>query len=296
MQKYYNNQTQCQSKPELGVVNLHFTHKCNNNCLYCHSHFYESTDKELLSSNEWKQIIQLLKPYCQRINFAGGEPLLHKQLLNELILFTHQMRLISTIITNGHYLDKQWLDEFGSYIKAIGISCDSSNEDTQKQLGRGNGDHVSSTINSFKLINDYNFAGGSILMKLNTVVNKLNYKEDLTDFVLKTGVKRWKIFQLLDIIGENEKHSKDLIISKEEFEFFKDINQKITDNNVDFVAEDTSQLIDTYIMVNPEGRFFSNRNHIYKHSDPIHIVGVEKALSQIDFDQRNLQDINRMFI
>jgi radical S-adenosyl methionine domain-containing protein 2 len=253
-------------------------------------------DKDLLSPIEWKEIIQLLRPYCQRINFAGGEPLLHKELLNELILFAHQEGLISTIITNGQYLDKKWLDEFGCYIKAIGISCDSSNEDTQKQLGRGNGEHVSSTLNSFRLINDYNLSGGSILMKLNTVVNKLNCKEDMTEFVLKSGAKRWKVFQLLDIIGENEKYSKDLIISKDEFEFFKRLNQKITDNDIDFVPENTSQLIDTYVMVNPEGRFFSNRNHMYKHSDPIHIVGVEKALSQIDFDQRNLQDINRMFL
>jgi radical S-adenosyl methionine domain-containing protein 2 len=252
--------------------------------------------KDPLSADDWKTIIRLLKPYCQRINFAGGEPLLDKPLLSELILFTHRMGLISTIITNGYYLDWDWLTEYGKYIKAIGISCDSSNEETQEQLGRGNGNHVSSTLDRFKLINAYNLEGGTILTKLNTVVNRLNYKEDMTEFVLKTGVKRWKVFQLLEIIGENKEHSANLIITREEFEHFTNINKKIESNGVDFVPEDASELIDTYVMVNPEGRLFSNRNHVYKQSDPIPIVGVEKALAQIDFDQQNLSNIDRMFL
>ena len=284
------------NRPNLGVVNLHFTFRCNNNCLFCHSHFYNSISKGLLSVNDWKDIIRLLKPYCKRINFAGGEPLLDKPLLNELLIFTQGIDLISTIITNGYFLDADWLNQYGSYVKAIGISCDSSIEEVQKQLGRGRGNHVSTTIDKFALINSYNLNGGSILTKINTVVNKLNYMEDMTDFVLKTGVKRWKAFQLLDIIGENECYCSDLIISKEEFGFFFNINNKISNSGVEFVAENTSELIDTYVMINPEGRFFTNRNHIYKQSDPILTVGVEKALLQIDFNQKNLLNINRMFL
>ena len=98
--------------PQLGVVNLHFTYECNNQCKFCHSHFYESKVCTL-SVHDWKNIISSLEPYCSRINFAGGEPLLFKPLINELIIHCSKIGLISTIITNGEYLDGGWLSTYG---------------------------------------------------------------------------------------------------------------------------------------------------------------------------------------
>lgn len=296
MNSNQNSGKQTQTMPSLGVVNLHFTYRCNYHCLFCHSHFYESRSEGLLSAADWRTIIAVLQPYCQRINFAGGEPLIDKPLLNDLIVFTDEVGLIATIITNGFYLDEEWLQEYGSYISAIGISCDSSHEDTQEQLSRGHGNHVASTLDRFDLIREYNSKGGTIFTKLNTVVNQLNYMEDMTDFVLKTGVKRWKVFQLLEIVGENEKHSADLIISADQFAHFVRRNSKVVSHGVEFVPEGASELIDTYVMVNPEGRFFSNKNNMYSQSDPIHLVGVEEALAQIGFDQQNLSGLPRMFL
>jgi len=281
---------------DLGVVNFHFTHKCNYDCKFCYSHFFASKEKEILDFDKWKQITNLLKPYCKRINFAGGEPLLHKKLVGKLLHHNQKIGLISTIITNGYFLDEQWLNKYGKYLKAIGISCDSSKEIINEKLSRGTGSHVENTIKKFNMIQSFNKIEGEILPKLNTVINKLNYKENMIDFVLKTGVKRWKVFQLLTIEGENEQYSKELVIDKEEFKIFYQENKEIEKYGIEFIAEDVDELTDTYIMIDPEGRFFSNNNNRYIFSEPIYKIGVEEALKQINFNQQNLENINRMFL
>lgn len=281
---------------ELGVVNLHFTNKCNNSCRFCYGNSFDSIKNEGLSTDDWKKIILLLSPYCTRINFAGGEPLLHKRMLKDLLNYNNEIGITSTLITNGDYLDASWLEECGHLIAAIGISCDSKDEKIQSTLGRGLGRHVNNTLERFSLIKDYNSRGGKILMKLNTVVTSLNYDEDMRDFVLSTGVKRWKCFQLLEIVGENAEEYKKLKINETQFKRFVDLNGSISDQHLKVVFENRFEMIDTYVMINPEGRFFSNNGNIYKKSDPILSVGVEKALSQINFDQKNLEGIDRLFI
>ena len=39
----------------------------------------------------------------------------------------------------------------------------------------------------------------------------------------------------------------------------------------------------SYLMIDPEGMFFSNVNRKYKYSNPILQVGVDQAFSEIDF-------------
>lgn len=289
---YILNNSNC----DLGVVNLHFTNKCNNHCLFCHSGFLDSVERIKLESSEWKEIINLLRPFCSRINFAGGEPLTEKQLLSDLLEHNNELSLISTMITNGDLLDEDWLNEHGHLISAIGISCDSSIEEVQFKLGRGRGNHVENTLKKFQMISDYNSHSGRILMKLNTVVNRLNYEEDMTDFVRETGVSRWKCFQLLEIVGENSEQYGDLRIDEDEFAQFIRTNDKISQRGVKAVFEDRHELIDTYVMVNPEGKLFSNRGNVYRKSEPIIEVGVETALQQIGFNQSNLEGIDRMFL
>lgn len=221
---------------------------------------------------------------------------MHKDYIDELLRYNHELGIISTIITNGCYITEKWLSENGPYLKAIGISCDSSNEKSQLQLGRGSGRHVKNTRDAFQLIQQYNRSNDPILLKLNTVVNKLNFQENMVDFVADIGVSRWKVFQLLTIEGENTKYSDDLIISKKEFNRFVEINKNVEKFGVEFVAENIDVLTDSYIMVNPEGCFFSNEGQRYLSSEPIHKVGVEKALTQINFNPQNIENLNRMFI
>jgi radical S-adenosyl methionine domain-containing protein 2 len=282
--------------PDLGVVNLHYTFFCNYKCTFCHSHFFDSRTGSKISLEIWSHIISLLKPYCKRINFAGGEPLFHPHEVGELIKATDASGLIATIITNGKYLTEDWLENYGPHLRAIGISCDSAIEATQKELKRGNGRHVTETLDRFRMIHAFNGKGGNILPKINTVVTNLNWEEDMRDFVIRTGARRWKIFQILPIMGENGSSWQNLLISEEKFKAFCDRHSHLNAHGIEVVPETNTELIDTYIMVDPEGRFFSNRGNRYTYSDPIHLVGVEEGLRQIGFQAENLNGINRMFL
>ena len=45
----------------------------------------------------------------------------------------------------------------------------------------------------------------------------------------------------------------------------------------------------SYLMIDPEGMFFSNVNRKYKYSNPILQVGVDQAFSEIDFNIQKLE-------
>jgi hypothetical protein len=49
-------------------------------------------------------------------------------------------------------------------------------------------------------------------------------------------------------------------------------------------------------MIDPEGRFFSNNGNKYLFSKPIFEIGVEEALKQINFNPKNINNLNRMFL
>ncbi len=49
--------------------------------------------------------------------------------------------------------------------------------------------------------------------------------------------------------------------------------------------EDNSDMTQSYLMIDPMGRFFQNGNNsFYTYSSPIHEIGFENALSSIEFD------------
>ena len=43
-----------------------------------------------------------------------------------------------------------------------------------------------------------------IKLKMNTVITNLNYKEDFSELIKIIQPRRWKIFQVLPIIGQND--------------------------------------------------------------------------------------------
>ena len=114
-----------------------------------------------------------------------------------------------------------WLMNYGGFIDQIGISCDSIDNQVQKDLGRGFGNHVDITLRAFRRVNIINQQLHlNIQIKLNTVVLRQNFKEDWNEFILQNGIKRWKIFKILKIKGENDHVYDSLSITDEEFKQF----------------------------------------------------------------------------
>lgn len=182
-----------------------------------------------------------------KINFAGGEPLLHKD-LTYLLKMAKDIGFTISIVTNATLLNEHKLKEMSNYVDWIGISVDSSDEGIQKQLGRGNGKHVGHVRKVSEFVRKY-----GMKLKINTTITKLNYSEDMTQFILSLHPERWKVFQMLHIKGQND-DALDLILTKEEFDIFRNINGRIIFNNDGTPTfESANEMLNSYLIIGPDG-------------------------------------------
>lgn len=140
----------------------------------------------------------------------------------ELVIFCKQtLKLESvSIVSNGSLIRKDWLAKHGKYLDILAVSCDSFNEDTNKKIGRGSGDNVV----QLRRIRDW-CAKYGIMFKLNTVVCRYNFDEDMAAQVEALGPFRWKCFQVLKVEGENDsaqtlRDVREFEIDDGEFELF----------------------------------------------------------------------------
>lgn len=74
----------------------------------------------------------------------------------------------------------------------------------------------------------------------------MNYCEDISHLIQIIESTRWKIFQVLEIIGQNNDSVKDLLITKDQFKFFVERHK-----NLDPIAENNDAMIESYVMIDP---------------------------------------------
>ncbi|MCG9875525.1 MAG: viperin family antiviral radical SAM protein [Leptospiraceae bacterium] len=265
------------------TVNFHLIKNCNFKCGFCYAHFENA--RRLSQEDSMAVVQEIHRGGFGKINFAGGEPLLHREFAS-LLRQARELGLRTSIITNGSRITEEWVDENAPYLDIIGISCDSANPETLRKMGRGNGNSAEHTKQVFSWIENYNQSSAKpIYKKLNSVITRYNWDEDMRDFVRSLNIDRWKIFQVLRIEGENDKTFPDFEISENQFSDFYNRHFELKYYGVRVVPEDNSAMTDSYLMVNPDGRFYCNTNGHYQQSDPIHVVGIDNALRQINFSQ-----------
>ena len=276
------------------TVNWHLEKDCNYKCSFCYAHFEHV--RENLDLQEGFKLIKALREESNfyKINFAGGEPLMNKNLGQYIKFAKEEIGLKTSIITNASRLTRSWLLAYGPYLDQIGVSCDSLNDTVQKQLGRGFGNHVEITKRAFRRIREMNEDFDcNIAMKLNTVVLRHNYMEDWSEFILENGIQRWKIFKILEIQGENEASYNDLSITEEQFQMFVARHEHLRSKGVTIAEENNADMTQSYIMVTPDGKFYQNNDddeyRKYQYSENILDVGVKRALECVGFDSQKFE-------
>lgn len=257
---------------ELISVNFHFWPYCNFNCKYCFVRFQNIPQP--LSKIECFKIIKSLRQYgTKKINFVGGEPTLC-QFLGDLIQYSKKFGIITSIVSNGTGITKKFIEKYGKAIDWIGLSLDSGNEQIQKDLGRGNGNYVKCIIDKGRLIKQ-----NGIKLKINSVITRLNHLEDMSWIIEKIEPDRWKVFQVLGIQNKNILTFQELMITYKEFQQFIRRHEYLNP-----IAEDNESMIESYIMIDPLGRFFQNSGNYYTFSRLILKVGVLNALNDIQYN------------
>jgi len=220
--------------------------------------------KELLGKEadlvKGKEVITgLVELGITKLNFVGGEPLLHPH-LKDLAALAKDNGLTTSIVTNGSLLSQAKLLDLRPHLDWIGISIDSSLEGVEATIGRGRGRHVENTL---RACNEVNKAG--VKLKVNTVVTKLNFDEDMRPLIAELRPLRWKVFQMLIIAGQKDGFMAGLAPTNEEFAIFKRINSDIALGSGEPPTFETSDdMVDSYLMLGPDVSVIQNSNHQYK--------------------------------
>lgn len=103
-----------------------------------------------------------------------------------------------SIVTNGSLVKPEFMRDYGRYIDIMAVSCDSFNEEVNVKIGRGKGAHIQNLMRLKQLCLEH-----SIKFKINTVVNKYNFFEDMNEEISRLDPFRWKCFQVLVLEDEN---------------------------------------------------------------------------------------------
>jgi radical S-adenosyl methionine domain-containing protein 2 len=118
-----------------------------------------------------------------------------------------------------------------------------------------------------------------ISIKINTVVSRYNYSEMMYEFINDIMPTKWKVFKELCFVAESKGCDNE--------SFLKFIENNVQNSECPVFVEDNEDMTDSYLMIDPRGRFYQNTgtNGSYVYSDPILNIGVAKALKQITFNQ-----------
>eukprot|EP00026_Physarum_polycephalum_P011115 Phypoly_transcript_11315.p1 GENE.Phypoly_transcript_11315~~Phypoly_transcript_11315.p1 ORF type:complete len:222 (+),score=23.71 Phypoly_transcript_11315:49-666(+) len=188
-------------KTPVTSVNFHFLRACNYSCKFC---FHTYTNDDILPLERIKVGMDMLaKRGMKKMNFAGGEPFLQPKLLGQMVKYCKEdLHLDSvSIVSNGSKITEQWLKQYGKYVDIIALSCDSFDDNINKMLGRGKGNHVQKIKEAASLVKKY-----GIKFKLNSVIYSLNWEEDMSSHILTTKKStQWVIAKINSTKTEKRK-------------------------------------------------------------------------------------------
>jgi len=267
-------------------VNYHFTRLCNYKCKFC---FHTAKSSNVLAFDVAKTGLKLLKEAgMKKINFSGGEPFLHAELLGKMVRYCKkdlQLESVS-IVSNGSKITLNWMERFAKYLDIIAVSCDSFDEGTLQLIGRGTGSTSQNHLKQLKLIKRW-CTECKVAFKINTVVNIHNWEEDMRQEINDLCPVRWKVFQCLLIEGENVgedamRDARELVISEPQWKQFLSRHGDVKM----MVPESNDAMRNSYLILDEQMRFLDCREGKKTPSKSLLDVGVKDALNRSGFDEK----------
>ena len=102
-------------------LRLSVTNKCNFSCFYCSNEGQNHGESDFVDTKFLKKLFLRLKEedvYIKKINLTGGEPLLHKEII-EIVNLASLISNEVTLNTNGSLLNFHLIDDF----RKAGLNC-----------------------------------------------------------------------------------------------------------------------------------------------------------------------------
>ncbi|KTF16020.1 viperin family antiviral radical SAM protein [Pseudoalteromonas sp. H105] len=274
------------------VINWHITEACNYNCTYCFAKWGKPNELHRSLESIEKLLDELASHFIKgsssfkeklgyesvRLNIAGGEPMMLGSTFSIVLMLAKQKGFQTSIITNGSYLLNEKFDIPKNTLDMVGISFDSQDYDIRQRIGRVDRKGNSLSSDELKLaLSKLEKTQKGIKTKINTVVNQYNWQEDFSSLISEINPYKWKVLHVMPY-GDD-----DLLISNGQFNSFVD---KHLGRDLPVYAESNSAMTESYLMIDPKGRFYQNSSggSGYKYSECINDVGAGKALEQINFN------------
>jgi radical S-adenosyl methionine domain-containing protein 2 len=275
------------------VINWHVTKACNYSCRYCYAKWQEPKHAgKKIHESSWRDgLLQEIHAFFQsgglferrsglsvgsvRLNLAGGEPLIEPELALSILDQSHKIGMDTSIITNGSLLTEDLVQKLACRISLLGVSVDSSLDACNRDIGRaGRNGKTMSAVHLRHLLGLARNINPGLRVKINTVVHSLNWDEDISSLILALTPERWKILKMLPVV------SNDLAVSDQNFRSFVERHRKLP---VAICAESNEEMTESYVMIDPAGRFFQNSSGGvgYCYSRPIMDVGAAEAWKDI---------------
>ncbi|MCC2959334.1 viperin family antiviral radical SAM protein [Massilia sp. IC2-278] len=280
------------------VINWHVTEACNYSCQYCYAK-WEAPDrqrdlvhdpvrtKELLvrlydffhPDNHANPLRQDMDWSAVRLNLAGGEPLLYASRLLEMLPVARDIGFDVSLITNGSRLDPGLMASLAPSISLLGLSIDSPRAQNNREIGRmdrrGRGLDIDSLA---RAVDEGRRQNPALKVKVNTVVNKVNQSDDLTDVIQRLRPDKWKVLRMLPVVDDR------LAVPQQAFDDFVRRHAHLAAIRH---VEDNQDMTESYLMVDPMGRFFQNVEggsaRGYRYSQPILEAGASAAFVGMRF-------------
>jgi radical S-adenosyl methionine domain-containing protein 2 len=269
------------------TINIHLTRACNFACRFCYAEFAEC-DSTRIHPDQLQQIVKAIslatplpRGRCRKVNFAGGEPLLYAG-LPAIVELCKQLGLTTSLVTNGSLLDEKAAAQFSGSLDICALSIDSGIAATNAAIGRRS-TVFQPDVSSYQAVAQRIIDAG-MRFKVNTVVNRLNLAENLGDLVGALRPFRWKLFQVKEVIGQNEKTFAELSIDHTEFEQFVKRNRALVPPSITVVPESADDMTSSYAMIAPNGCFFDSSLGRHSYSRPILDVGIAEAFQEVAFE------------
>lgn len=270
------------------TVNMHIVGHCNYRCGYCYARFEKS--KTFLPLATAERILGELKTHgATRITFAGGEPTLHPE-LESMLRACADLGLVTSLVTNGSRLDRDTCRRLFPWLRWLVLSCDSHLRATNDLLGRklrrdslGQPARVNEIVAWLHEWNAHRPVAEQVRLKMNIVVTSQNVHEDPSDWLLQCRPERVKLLQCCIVPGENDDATA-LQCDPAEFTQYQARLASLAASGIKVVGESSEDLLDSYAMIDPRGRFRQAHSDGYVESDPIDEVGVEVAWQHVGGD------------
>jgi len=285
--------------PSQLVLNWHLTEACNYRCQYCYATWSKAVhQRELVHDSQQvstllDELYQFFRPDNRanplagqmtwnsiRLNLAGGEPLLYAHKLPSIVGQARALGFEVSMISNASRLTRELLEQLAPQLTWLGISIDSASPLTNRKIGRI--ERRGGLLNLDELMNNLWQARQSnpgLRLKINTVLNQLNQDEDFGELIRRFSPEKWKVLRMLPVINQ------ELAISDQQFAAFIARHSQFTHI---LCAEDNQDMRESYLMIDPHGRFFQNSSLIagqgYTYSRPILEVGAASAFSEMAFN------------